>query len=54
VAGDFITLSEDWKHYSLDLRGKDLSQVIAAFIIVIRASDHGSEATFYLDDVEYQ
>jgi len=55
VAGDFVLLTEDWKQYTLDLRGRDLSQVIAAFVVVIRARDLGPDgATFYLDDIEYQ
>lgn len=55
VAGDFVTLTEDWRQYTLDLRGRNLSQVIAAFVVVIRALDVGPEgAIFYLDDIEYQ
>lgn len=55
VTGDFVTLGEDWKHFTLDLRGRDLSQVIAAFVVVLRAQDVGpSGATFYLDDIEYR
>lgn len=54
VEGVFVTLTADWKSYALDLRGKDLSQVIAAFVVVLRAADHESEATFYIDNVEYR
>jgi hypothetical protein len=55
VVGDFVTLTEDWKQYTLDLRGQNLSQVVAAFVVVIRAQDVGPKgATFYLDDIEYQ
>ncbi|MCX6621792.1 MAG: hypothetical protein NTY38_12100 [Acidobacteria bacterium] len=55
VEGDFVTLTEEWKQYTLDLRGKNLSQVIAAFVMVIRAQDLGPEgATLYLDDIEYR
>lgn len=55
VEGGFVTLSEEWKHYLLNLRGKNLSQVIAAFTMVFRAEDAGSErATVYLDDIEYR
>jgi len=54
VVGDFVTLTEDWMQYSLDLTGQNLSQVIAAFVVVIRAQDVGpTGATFYLSDIEY-
>ena len=55
VDGDFVTLTTDWTRYSLDLRGKNLSQVIAAFVFVLRAADHDdTETTFYLDNIEYR
>ncbi len=55
VSGDFVTLTGDWKQYTLDLTGSDLSRVISAFVVVIRAQDVGPKgATFYLDDIEYQ
>jgi hypothetical protein len=54
VVGDFISLTDDWKQYSLDLSGQDLSQVISALTVVIKAQDVGpSGATFYLEDIEY-
>jgi hypothetical protein len=55
VENDFMTLTEDWKQYSLDLRGQNLSQVIAAFVLVVRAQDVDPDgATFFLDDIAYQ
>jgi hypothetical protein len=55
VETEFVTLTEDWKQYSLDIGGQNLSQVIAAFVVVMRAQDAGPDgATFYLDDIEYQ
>ena len=55
VESDFVTLTEDWKQYSLDLHGQNLAQVISAFVLVMRAQDMGPEgATFYLDDILYQ
>ncbi len=54
VEGDFVTLTEEWKQYSLDLKGQNLSRVISAFTLVLRAQDIGPDgAIFYLDDVEY-
>jgi hypothetical protein len=54
VEGDFVTLTGEWKQYSLDLSGRDLSSVIAAFIVVIRGQDVDDGATFFLDDIEYR
>jgi hypothetical protein len=55
VAGDFVTLTEDWKQYTIDISGRDLSNVAAAVVVVIRAQDVGSDgATFDLDDLEYR
>lgn len=55
VEGDFVTLTQDWKQYSLDLKGKNLSQVIAGFIVVLRAEDSGSEeVTVFLDNISYR
>lgn len=54
VEGDFVTLTEEWKQYSLDLKGQDLSRVASAFTLVLRAQDIGPDgAIFYLDDIEY-
>ncbi|MCX6621793.1 MAG: hypothetical protein NTY38_12105, partial [Acidobacteria bacterium] len=55
VEGDFETLTDDWRQYTLNLRGQNLSQVIAAFVFVVRVQDVGPQgATFYLDDIEYK
>jgi hypothetical protein len=54
VVGEFVTLTDDWKQYSLELSGQNLSQVISALTVVIKAQDVGpSGATFYLEDIEY-
>jgi len=53
--GGWITLSEDWKEYQIDLKGKNLSQVIAAFVFTVKAKDVGPDgATFFLDNITYQ
>jgi exo-beta-1,3-glucanase (GH17 family) len=54
VESDFVTLTDVWKQYSLDLKGKNLTQVISAFTVVVRAQDFPREGgTFFLDDIEY-
>ena len=55
VETDFQILTHDWKQYSLSLSGKNLKQVIAAFVIVLKASDtKAHRVTVYLDDIEYK
>jgi hypothetical protein len=51
---EFVSLTEDWKEYKIGLTGKNLSQVIVAFLFTIRAKDVGPDgATFFLDDITY-
>ncbi|HEX4052652.1 MAG TPA: hypothetical protein VHX86_00165 [Tepidisphaeraceae bacterium] len=47
-----VTLSTDWKRYSLDLTDKDLHRIETGFVWVLAAS--GKPVTFYLDDVQYE
>jgi hypothetical protein len=55
VPGDYISLNENWREHTIDLRGKNLSQVIVAFVFVIRNRDMWSDsATFFLDDIIYE
>jgi hypothetical protein len=42
-------LSSEWRQYTIDLRGKNLSCVIGGFCWVCN-----SAATFYLDDLKYE
>ncbi len=45
-----FTLSRQWKHYTINLKGKNLSRVITGFYWTGGAD--GSPLTFYLDDVK--
>ncbi|MGO8671494.1 MAG: sigma-70 family RNA polymerase sigma factor [Capsulimonadaceae bacterium] len=47
-----VQLTTDWKRYSMDLSGKDLSCIKTGFSWT--AASTGAPVTFYLDDVEYQ
>ena len=49
-----ITLTKDWKEYSIDLTGKDLSHVIGGFAWVGTAKENQSNITFYLKDIYYK
>ncbi len=49
---DKVTLTKDWKKYTIDLSGKDMSHIITGFCWVVAGS--GSPVTFYLDDARYE
>jgi len=49
---DKVTLTKAWKQYTLDLTGKDLSDIKTGFGWVVAGS--GQPITFYLDDIKYQ
>jgi len=46
------TLTADWKQYSIDLSGKDLSRIKTGFSWTVAAS--GEPITFFLDDIQYE
>jgi hypothetical protein len=46
---DAIKLTDEWKQYSIDLEGKDLSRIKTGFAWVYAADGH--PAVFYLDDI---
>jgi hypothetical protein len=48
-----IVLTKDWKEYSIDLTGKDLSHIIGGFAWVGTAKENQSNITFYLRDMYY-
>ncbi|MDE1921411.1 MAG: hypothetical protein KGJ09_05865 [Candidatus Omnitrophica bacterium] len=49
-----ITLTKDWKKYSIDLAGKDLSYISGGFAWVGRVKENQSNITFYLADIYYE
>ena len=49
-----LTLSKDWKQYSIDLTGEDLSHVIGGFCWVTNKMGNPSGCTIYLDDIRYE
>jgi hypothetical protein len=48
-----IKLTKDWKEYSIDLKGKDLSHIIGGFAWVGTAKENQSNITFYLRNIYY-
>jgi len=47
-----VALTSDWKQYSIDLSGKDLSCIKTGFVWVLASS--GKPVTFYLDNIQYE
>jgi hypothetical protein len=63
IAGDFpdtfraetnVTLDKEWKEFVIDLKGRDLSQVIGGFVFALNADKNPEGATFYLDEIRYE
>ena len=51
---DPIVLTKDWKEYSIDLTGKDLSHIIGGFAWVGTAKENQSNITFYVKNIYYK
>jgi hypothetical protein len=49
-----VTLETTWRQYQLDLSGKSLSNVVAAFSCIIPGDANPKGAVFYLDDIRFQ
>jgi hypothetical protein len=47
-----VTLTKDWKQYTIPLAGTDLSQIKTGFAWTLAAPGHA--VRFYLDDIQYQ
>lgn len=50
----FITLTSKWKQYTLDLSGKDLSNIKGGFSFIVNRTLNPDGCTFYLDDIRYE
>ncbi|MBF0254483.1 MAG: hypothetical protein HQL11_05110 [Candidatus Omnitrophica bacterium] len=49
-----VILTPEWKQYSIDLTGKDLSSVIGGFAWATNLDNNPDGVTFYLDDIRYE
>lgn len=50
----FITLTNEWTEYSIDLSGADLSYIGSGFGFVLSGTKSGdTESVFYLDDIRF-
>jgi len=48
-----ILLTKEWKEYSIDLQGKDLSRIAGGFAWVGTVKENQSNITFYVKDIYY-
>ncbi len=49
-----VILTEEWREYSFDLRGKDLSYISGGFAWSATVEFNPDGCTFYLDDIKYE
>jgi len=49
-----IELTKEWKQYTLDLSGKDLSNIIGGFCFALSKEDNPNGCIFYIDDIIYE
>lgn len=49
-----VILTKDWKEYTIDLRGKDLSYISGGFAWVANVNANPHHCTFYLDDIRFE
>ncbi len=49
-----ITLTKEWKQYTIDLTGCDLSYISGGFCWSTSRMDNPGSITFYLDDIKYE
>jgi len=49
-----VVLTDEWKQYTIDLRGKDLSYIIGGFCWSTNVDVNPEGATFYLDEIRYE
>ena len=47
-----VALTSEWKEYTLDLKGQDLSRIKTGFAWTLAAD--GKPVTFYLDDIQFE
>jgi hypothetical protein len=49
-----VALGTDWRQFTIDLTGRDLTRVIGGFMFVTNTAQNPSGLTLYLDDIVWQ
>lgn len=54
AATDALTLTKDWKEYTIDLKGLDMKHIIGGFGFALNADSNPSGASFFLDKIRLE
>jgi hypothetical protein len=49
-----VLLNKEWTQYTIDLKGKDMSYIIAGFAWSANVDNNPEGATFYLDEIKFE
>jgi len=49
-----VTLGKEWKKYTIDLAGKNLSNIIGGFAWSASRDDNPDGFVIYLDDIRFE
>lgn len=49
-----VILTDEWKEYTIDLRGKDLSNIAGGFAWITNVDVNPESCVFYLDNIRYE
>jgi hypothetical protein len=49
----YLKLTDKWKEYTINLKGKKLNHVIGGFGFSINKANNNKGATFYIDDIQF-
>lgn len=49
-----VILTQEWRQYEIDLRGKDLTYISGGFAWSTNTDANPETCTFYLDDIQYE
>jgi hypothetical protein len=49
-----VILTKEWKEYTIDLRGKDLSYISGGFAWIANVDSNLHHCTFYLDNIRFE
>ena len=49
-----VILTPEWKQYTIDLKGKDMSYIIGVFVWATNVDVNPEGATFYLDEIRFE
>ena len=49
-----VLLNKEWTQYTIDLKGKDMSYIIAGFAWSANVDSNPEGATFYLDEIKFE